>query len=79
MNRHSVDLIGLYSLKEDDGLSFKGGLDSKDSHDLPQNRSGSRGAPLRDVLELRSCTGLRKVFWDRPGPRESEEKHVRCP
>lgn len=37
------------------------------------------GAPGRCPGILRSLTGVRRLFWDRAGSRESEEKGMRCP
>lgn len=37
------------------------------------------GAPERCPGILRRGTGVRRIFWDRAGSRESEEKGMRCP
>ena len=62
-----------------DGLSFESGLDIKNSHDPSQNRSGYPVGPREMSWNLRSWTGFRRIFWDRAGPGESEEKGVKRP
>lgn len=78
VSKSSVDLTDCI-LSKSDSLSFKGGLDIKNSHDPPRNRSGYVRDPGEMSWYLRSCTGFRKTFWDRAGPKESEQKDVRCP
>lgn len=69
-----MDFTSVFSHRSD-SLSFKGGLDIKNSHDPSLNRSGYPGGPREMSWNLRSSAmASGGFFWGRAGPKKVREK-----